>query len=136
MFVGLYGADLWATGQRDYPDSLFFLDPTLADATMAHNDQSRVMETFLTNPSGDETDIGVKNVTFGELGTPPYKASVDFDKRLFAPGTRQERKRETLCGADGFRAPRRRPERLHSRQFAGDSDYICRVDQAFEEPRR
>ena len=58
----------------------FVMRPALADATMAHNDQSRVMEEFLTNPSGDETDIDVKNVTFGELTTPPYKASVDFDQ--------------------------------------------------------
>ena len=35
------------------------MDPALADATIAHNDQSRVMETFLTNPCGDEMDIEV-----------------------------------------------------------------------------
>src|SRR5215831_4555208 len=94
-FVALHFSRLRATIQRDYPDSLFFLDPTLADATIAHNDQSRVIETFFANPSGEETDIDVKNVSFAELSKPPYKASVDFDKRLFAPGTRQERRRET-----------------------------------------
>jgi hypothetical protein len=64
-FVAVHFSRLPATIQRDYPDSLFFLDPTFADATVAHNDQSRVMEAFLANPSGDETDIDVKNVTFG-----------------------------------------------------------------------
>src|ERR1700686_1179376 len=96
-FVVTHFSRLRATVQRDYPDSLFFLAPALADATIAQNEQSRVMETFLTNPSGDEIDIDVKNVTFGELGTSPYKASVDFDKRLFAPGTRQGRERETYA---------------------------------------
>jgi enediyne biosynthesis protein E4 len=94
-FVVLHFSRLRATIQRDYPDSLFFLDSRLADATIAHNEQSRVIETFLTNPSGDETDIDVKNVTFTELTKPSYKASVDFEQRFFAPGTRQERKRET-----------------------------------------
>jgi len=47
------------------------------------------METFLTNSSADETDIDVKNVTFAELSKPPYKAAVDFDKRLYTAGTRQ-----------------------------------------------
>ena len=39
------------TVQRDYPDSLFFLEPALADATIAQNDQNRTIEGFLTNPS-------------------------------------------------------------------------------------
>ena len=40
----------------------------LADATIAQNDQSRVIETFLTNPSADEVDIVVQNVSLSELG--------------------------------------------------------------------
>src|SRR5947209_3518599 len=94
-FVVTHFSRLRAAVQRDYPDSLFFLDPSLADATIARNEQTRVMETFLTNPSADETDIDVKNVTFAELSKPPYKAAVDFDQRVFTSTTRQERKRET-----------------------------------------
>src|SRR5437016_3197274 len=73
-FVVTHFSRLRATVQRDYPDSLFFLDPALADATIARNEQTRVMETFLTNPSSDEVDIDVKNVIFAELSKPPYKA--------------------------------------------------------------
>src|SRR5436305_8819769 len=61
-FVALHFSRLRATIRRDYPDSLFFLDPALADATIAQNDQSRVIESFLTNASGDEVDVDVKNV--------------------------------------------------------------------------
>src|SRR5580765_1166328 len=61
-FVVTHFSRLRASIQRDYPDSLFFLDSRLADATIAQNEQSRVIETFLTNPSADETDIDVKNV--------------------------------------------------------------------------
>jgi type IV secretory pathway TrbF-like protein len=135
-FVALHFSRLRATIQRDYPDSLFFLDPGLADATIAQNEQSRVMETFLTNPSGDEADIDVKNVTFGELSAPPYKASVDFDKRLFAPGTRQERKRETYVAQVDFVLRDAVPNAFIRVNPLGIQITYFRVDQAFEEPRR
>src|SRR3954464_10731772 len=54
QFVVKHFSRVKATVQREYPDSLLFLEPTLADATIAQNDQSRVIETFLTNPSADE----------------------------------------------------------------------------------
>src|SRR5204862_1971233 len=53
QFVVKHFSRIRATVQREYPDSLFFLETALADATIAHNDQSRVLETFLTNPSAD-----------------------------------------------------------------------------------
>src|SRR2546426_6431183 len=78
-FVATHFSRLRATVQRDYPDSLFFLAPALTDATIAQNERSRSIETFLTSPSTDEIDVEVKNVTFAELATPPYKAAVDFE---------------------------------------------------------
>ena len=65
-FVATHFSRLRATVQRDYPDSLFFLEPALADATIAQNEQARSLETFMTNASSDEIDIEVKNVTFAE----------------------------------------------------------------------
>src|SRR6202165_2499810 len=84
-----------ATIQREYPDSLLFLEPALADATIAQNEQSRVIETFLTNPSTDEVDVAVQNVSLSELSATPYRASVSFQKVLYTPGTRHERGRQT-----------------------------------------
>src|SRR5512145_2799562 len=94
QFVVKHFSRLRATVQREYPESLLFLDPTLADATIAHNDQSRAIETFLTNPSADEVDIVVQNVSLSELAKPPYRASVSFQKVLYTPGTRHERTRQ------------------------------------------
>jgi type IV secretory pathway TrbF-like protein len=135
-FVALHFSRLRATIQRDYPDSLFLLDPTLADATIAQNEQSRVIETFFTNPSGDETDIDVRNVTFGELDKAPYKASVDFEKRYFAPGTRQERKRETYVAQVDFILRGAVPNAFIRVNPLGIQITYFRVDQAFEEPRQ
>ncbi len=69
QFVVKHFSRMRATVQREYPDSLLFLDPTLADATIAQNDQSRVIETFVTNPSADEVDVVVQNVSLSELTT-------------------------------------------------------------------
>ena len=135
-FVVLHFSRLRATIQRDYPDSLFFLDPALADATIAHNEQSRVIEAFLTNPSGEEIDIDVKNVTFGELSKPPYKASVDFEKRLFMSGTRQERTRETYVAQMDFVLRDAVPNAFIRVNPLGIQITYVRVDQAFEEPHR
>src|SRR3954462_15031596 len=73
QFIVKHFSRLRATVQREYPDSLFFLEPRLADATMAANDQSRVIETFFTNASADELDIVVQNVSLSELTAAPFK---------------------------------------------------------------
>ena len=43
QFVVKHFSRIRSTLQREYPDSLFFLNPALADATIAQNDQSRVL---------------------------------------------------------------------------------------------
>ena len=53
QFVVKHFSRIRSTVQREYPDSLFFLEPTLADATIAQNEQSRALETFLTNPADE-----------------------------------------------------------------------------------
>src|SRR3954451_13338093 len=93
QFVVKHFSRIRATIKREYPDSLFFLDSSLADATIAQNEQSRGLENFVSNPSGDEVDIVVQNVTLSELTKAPYKAAVAFQKVLYTPGTRTERAR-------------------------------------------
>src|SRR6185436_14893196 len=73
QFVVKHFSRLRATLQREYPDSLFFLEPALADATIAQNEQSRVLEMFVTNPSADEVEVLVQNVSLSELSKPPFK---------------------------------------------------------------
>ena len=110
--------------QREYPDSLFFLEPALADATIAQNEQSRVLETFLTNPSADEVDIVVQNVSLSELAKPPYKASVSFQKLLYAPGHPAGTRAPDVHRANRFLAARPCAERVHSRESARSSGQL------------
>ena len=136
QFVVKHFSRLRATVQREYPDSLFFLDPALADATIAQNEQSRVLETFLTDASADEVDIAIQNVSLSELTKPPYKASIAFQKVLYTPGTRTERARQSYVAQVDFVLRDHVPNEFVRVNPLGLQVSYVRVDQAFEEPRR
>ena len=136
QFVVKHFSRIRATVQREYPDSLFFLEPGLADATIAQNDQSRALENFLTTPSADEIDIVVRNVSLSELTKRPYKATVAFQKVLYTPGTRVERTRETYVAQVDFVMRDHVPNEFVRVNPLGLQVTYFRVDQAFEETRR
>ena len=136
QFVVKHFSRIRATVQREYPDSLFFLEPSLADATIAQNDQSRVLETFVTNPVADEVDVVVQNVSLSELTTTPFKAAVTFQKVFYAPGTRNERSRETYVAQLHFVLRDRVPNAFVRVNPLGLQVAYFRVDQAFEERAR
>jgi type IV secretion system protein VirB5 len=135
QFVVKHFSRIKATVQREYPDSLFFLDNALSDATIAQNDQSRAIETFLTSPS-DEIDIVVQNVSLSELAKPPYKASVTFQKVFYTPGTRAERERQTHVAQIDFLMREHVPNEFVRVNPLGVQITYFRIDQAFEEARR
>jgi type IV secretory pathway TrbF-like protein len=136
QFVVKHFGRVKATVQREYPDSLLFLEPTLADATIAQNDQSRIIETFLTNPSADEVEIVVQNVSLSELTTTPFKAAINFQKVFYSPGTRHERSRETFVAHVDFALRERVPNAFVRVNPLGLQVSYFRVDQAFEESSR
>lgn len=136
QFVVKHFSRIRATIQREYPDSLFFLEPALADATIAQNDQSRALEQFLTTPSTDEVDVVVQNVSLSELTTPPYKAAVTFQKVFYTPGTRFERARQTYVSQVDFVIRGHVPNEFIRVNPLGVQVTYFRVDQAFEEPRQ
>jgi len=125
-----------ATVQREYSDSLLFLEPALADATIAENERSRALEAFLSNPSADEIDVVVQNVSLSELTTTPYKASVSFQKVLYSPGTRHERGRQTHIAQIDFVLREHVPNEFVRVNPLGLQITYFRVDQAFEETKQ
>jgi type IV secretory pathway TrbF-like protein len=136
QFVVKHFSRLRATVQREYPESLLFLEPALANATIAQNEQSRVIEMFVTNPSADEVDVAVQNVSLTELTATPYKASVSFQKLLYAPGTRHERARHTYVAQIDFVLRDHVPNEFVRVNPLGLQVTYFRVDQAFEEANR
>lgn len=136
QFIVKHFSRIRTTVQREYPDSLLFLEPTLADATIAQNDQSRALETFLATPSADEIDIVVQNVSLSELTTAPFKATVSFQKVFYTPGTRHERSRETHVAQVDFALRDHVPNEFVRVNPLGLQIAYFRVDQAFEEANR
>jgi len=135
QFVVKHFSRIRATVQREYPDSLLFLEPTLANATIAESEQSRAIETFLTSPN-DEIDVVVQNVSLSELANPPYKATVTFQRVFYSPGTRSERERETHVAQVDFVMRGHVPNEFVRVNPLGLQVTYFRVDQAFEEPRK
>jgi type IV secretory pathway TrbF-like protein len=136
QFIIKHFSRIRATVQREYPDSLLFLEPRLADATIAQNEQSRVLETFVTTASADEVDIVVQNVSLSELTARPFKAAVNFQKVFYTPGTRSERSRETYTAQVDFALSDHIPNALVRVNPLGLQISYFRVDQAFEEKSR
>ena len=136
QFVVKHFSRIRATAQREYPDSLLFLEQSLADATIAQNDQNRAIETFLASRSADEVDVVVQNVSLSELSKPPYKAAVTFQRVIYTPGTRHERNRQTLVAQVDFVFRDHVPNEFVRVNPLGLEIRYFRVDQAFEEPRQ
>ena len=136
QFIVKHFSRIRSTVQREYPDSLFFLDPALADATIAHDQQTRAIESFLTNPSADEVEIVVQNVSLSQLSAPPFKAAVTFQKVLYSPGTRFERTRQTHVALIDFVLRDQVPNEFVRVNPLGLQIAYFRVDQAFEEASR
>ena len=136
QFIVKHFSRVRATVQREYPDSLLFLDPGLADATIAQNDQTRTIEAFLTNPSADEVDIVVQNVSLSELTATPFRAAINFQKVFYTPGTRHERGRETHIAQVDFVLREHVPNAFVRVNPLGLQIAYFRVDQAFEEGGR
>jgi type IV secretion system protein VirB5 len=131
QFVAMHFARMRATVKERYAESLYFLDSALADATIAQNQRSQPIEAFLAG-NGDEVDVQVKNVTLDELKAAPYRATVDFEKVYYAPGSRQEKKRETFVAQLTFVLRDQIPNALIPVNPLGLTITYFRVDQAFQ----
>lgn len=136
QFIVKHFSRLRAMVQRDYPESLLFLEPALATATLAENEQSRVIETFVTNPAADETDVIIQNVSLSELTKPPFKASASFQQVRYTPATRHERGRQTYIAQIDFVLREHIPNEFVRVNPLGLQVTYFRVDQAFEEPEQ
>jgi type IV secretory pathway component VirB8 len=75
-------------------------------------------------------------VSLSELSKPPFKASVSFQKVVYAPGTRAERARETYVAQVDFVMRDHVPNGFVRVNPLGLQITYFRVDQAFEETRR
>lgn len=130
QFVTKHYSRIRATVKQQYAESFYFLDATVADATIANDQRDSDIERFLGG-AGDEIDIEVKNVTLESLAAPPYTASVDFERIYYGAGTRRERQRETAVARITFLLRDQIPNAVIPVNPLGLAITHVRVDQAF-----
>jgi len=130
QFVTKHYGRIRATVKQQYSESLYFLDAVLAEATMASDSQDQAIEQFLSG-AGDEIEIEVRNVTLEAIDSPPYTASVDFDRVVYTAGTRRERRRETAVARVTFVLRDEIPNAIIPVNPLGLAITHVRVDQAF-----
>jgi type IV secretion system protein VirB5 len=131
QFVTKHFARMRATVKQQYAESLYFLDAPLADATIAQDQRTRAIDSFLMG-TGDETEIQVRNVTLDDLKAAPYKAVVEFDKVSIGYGNRQESRRETHVAQITFVLRSQIPNAVIPINPLGLTITYFRVDQAFK----
>jgi type IV secretion system protein VirB5 len=128
-FVERHYSRLRATVRDNYARSLYFLDGRLADAVIEANKKANVIERFLADGS-DEVEVTVKNVVIEDLRTPPYRATVDFEK-AFLGFDRTIRRRETYVANVVFVIKEVVPNAMVPVNPLGLTITYFREDQAF-----
>jgi type IV secretion system protein VirB5 len=131
QFVTKHFSRVRTTVKKDYSESLYFLDGTLADATIARDQREQTVEKFLTS-AADEVEVQVTNVTLQDLSARPFRAAVDFEKTYYTPGTRQAVRHETNVAQIAFLLRDQVPNDLIPVNPLGLTITSVRVDQAFK----
>lgn len=130
QFVEAHYSRMRATVQENYARSLYFLDGKLAAALIEANRKTKALEQFLTDPS-EEIDVRVTNVAIEDLRTPPYKATVDFEK-VYLGADHTETRREKYVAHMVFIVRDRVPNAMVPVNPLGLTVTYFREDQAFQ----
>ena len=128
-FVQRHYSRVRATVKENYARSLFFLDGRLADAVIEANKKTNPIERFLIGTSS-EIDVQVNNVSIEDLRTPPYKATIEFEKIYRSAG--QETKRERYVAHIVFVIKDKVPNDMIPVNPLGFTITYFREDQAFQ----
>ena len=82
------------TIQRDFTQALYFLNGDVQSAIIEQNKKSKLVDSFLLDPSAPNVDVEIKNVAIEDLRSAPYKARIEFYKIYTNPMDHTESKRE------------------------------------------
>jgi type IV secretion system protein VirB5 len=120
-----------ATVRDNYALSLYYLDGRLADALIEANKKNKTIETFLAG-SGDEIEVSVKNVSIEDLRSPPYHATVDFEKTYYTAADHVPARREKYVANFVFGVKDQVPNAMIPVNPLGLTITYFREDQAFQ----
>jgi type IV secretory pathway TrbF-like protein len=130
-FVQRHYSRMRATVRENYARSLYYLDGRLADGIIEANKKSKAIENFLAG-GGEEIEVHVTNVSIEDLRSPPYKATVDFEKVYYSSPDHQEIRREKYIANFVFVVKESVPNAMIPVNPLGLTIVYFRQDQAFE----
>jgi len=130
-FVTKHYSRMRATVRENFARSLYFLDGRLADATIEANKKNRTVENFLAG-DGPQIEVVVNNVSIEDMRTPPYKATVDFERVYYNSGDDTELKREKYTAHFVFVVKDRVSNAMIPVNPLGLTITYFREDQAFQ----
>ncbi len=132
QFVHDYYSRNRATVRDAFARSLFFLDSRLAGARMDEARKSKEIQNFMVN-SGEEIEVHIQNIVLQDVRTPPFRATVDFDKVYLSGSERIELRRESYVGSFLFRFADTVSNNMIPVNPLGLTILYFRDDQAFKE---
>ena len=88
-----YGRNRY-TIQRDFTNSLYFLNGDVQRATIEEYRKNQTIDKFIRDSTLPYVDIEVKNVILDDLRESPYSARIEFEKVYTNPNDHTELKRE------------------------------------------
>ena len=130
-FVQRHYSRMRATVRDNYAKSLYYLDGRLADALIEANKKSQTIETFLAG-TGEEIEVNVKNVSIEDLRSPPYHATIDFEKIHYPAADHVPARREKYIANFVFVVKDHVPNGMIPVNPLGLTITYFREDQAFQ----
>ena len=134
FFLSLFTKDHYGrnrfTAHEAFSRKLYFLPRSISAAMTAEENEKRTLTAFLTGTDPD-VEIAIKNVYIEELVTPPFRASVDFEKVFRSPQDGRELKRERYRAQYWFTFQASVPNRLIQHNPLGMVISRFREDQEF-----
>jgi len=130
-FVQLHYSRLLASVERNFAESLFFMDQRLSNAVMEEERKSHGIAVFLKE-TGDEIDVEIKNIALQDTKSTPMKGTVDFERIYFTRGERRELRRERYAGYFEFVVQEKVPNSFGLVNPLGLTVTYFRADAAFK----
>ena len=121
-----------ATLRDDFARSLFFLDGKLASARMEENRKTKAIENYIVS-GNEDVEVKVNNIVLQDLRTPPFHASVDFEKIFLADSDRSELRCEKYVASFQFVFRENVVNEMVPVNPLGVAITYYREDQAFKE---
>lgn len=130
-WAALYYGRNHATLQRDFAESLNFFSDVLANSTLAEVHKSKMLDSFLLDPSQPNVDIDIKAVVLEDLRQSPFRAHVEFEKVFRSIGDQQVERRERWTANVVYAFRDDVPNGMLLTNPLGLVISYCREDQAF-----